>query len=377
VDPFLKLAKQKQKAQIAFLKEMVELETPSGDQAAIGKFNRLLKSRLKGLAVVKEVPGQHLVIDFQLGGRSNGQILALAHSDTVWAKGTLPNMPFKQFKGRLWGPGVLDIKGGIAQFVTAMQMLLELGVPVGKNVVLQVNADEEIGSPHSRSLTETMAHTSDAVLVLEPGSGLEGKLKTARKGIADFQLQVTGIAAHAGVDFSKGASAIVEAAHQIQSIAKFTNLKQGVTVNPGVIQGGTRDNVIAANTTIDIDVRVPTKEQYIALEKKFASLKPKDARCQLHVSGQMNRPPMVRTSAIGQLFKLAQELGGEIGLDLQESSTGGGSDGNFTAALGIPTLDGLGCVGEGAHAPHESVLIDQLAPRTALLAKLVAALGEA
>jgi glutamate carboxypeptidase len=283
-------------------------------------------------------------------------------------------MPFLERKGRLWGPGVLDMKAGIAFFIFAMRALREFDVPVAKKVVLQVNADEEVGSESSRALTEEAARMSDAVLVLEPGTGLEGKLKTARKGVGDYTITVRGRASHAGVDFANGANAIVEMSRQLERVAGFTKLEQGVTVSPGVIHGGTRSNVVPAECRAEVDIRIPRLRDEAYLEKKFASLKPFDKRCAVEVTGGLNRPPMERSAGVRRLYKLAEKLAAEIGVTLQESATGGGSDGNFTAALGVPTLDGLGAVGEGAHAPNESILIDRIADRTALLAKLTAAI---
>jgi glutamate carboxypeptidase len=231
-----------------------------------------------------------------------------------------------------------------------------------------------VGSESSRALTEEAARASLAVLVLEPGTGLEGKLKTARKGVGDYTVTVRGRSAHAGVDFEKGASAILEMGRQLERIAGFTKPDRGVTVSPGVIHGGTRSNVIPAECAAEVDVRIPRAADARYLARCFASLRPFDRRCTVEVTGGLNRPPMERTKGVARLFALARRLAGEIGVDLEESSTGGGSDGNFTAALGVPTLDGLGAVGEGAHAPHESILIDRIADRTALLAKLLAAL---
>jgi glutamate carboxypeptidase len=306
------------------------------------------------------------------GLKKNGQILVLGHSDTVWPIGTLATMPFRQERGRLWGPGVLDMKSGLAFFIFAMRALRELGIPVSKKVVLRLNADEEVGSRTSRTLTENVAERSDLVLVLEPGTGLEGKIKTARKGVGLYRIAVRGRASHAGVDFDAGASAIVELSRQIGRIAGFSNRSRGITVNPGVISGGTRSNVVAAEASVEVDIRVRRLADASALDRRFHDLRPFDKRCALEVSGGLNRPPMERSRGIRQLFAKARELGREIGVELEESATGGGSDGNFTAALGVPTLDGLGGVGEGAHARNESILIDRIADRTALLAKLIA-----
>jgi glutamate carboxypeptidase len=269
------------------------------------------------------------------------------------------------------------MKAGIAFFVFAMRALRELDRPVSAPVSLWLVSDEEVGSEVSRPLTEKEAKTSAAVLVLEPGTGLTGKLKTARKGVGDYSVTVRGRAAHAGVDFTAGASAILELARQVERIAGFTNLKKGLTVNPGVIRGGTRTNVIASEAVAEVDIRIVRMRDYPALDRKFRALKAFDKRCSVEVAGGLNRPPMERTAGVVRLFKLAQALAKDLGVALEESSTGGGSDGNFTAGLGIPTLDGLGGVGEGAHAPHESILVDRIADRTALLARLVERLAAA
>ncbi len=379
--PFLAFARSKQSGIIALIRELVEFESPSDHPPSVNRFVDLLASKLEGMGRVRTYPGGkfglHLRCEFQLPGprsRKPGNILALAHSDTVWPLGTLAQMPFRQKSGRLWGPGVLDMKSGIAFFLYAMQALRELDIPVARRVVLQVNADEEVGSETSRPLTEEAARSSAAVLVLEPGTGLEGKLKTARKGVGDYTVSVKGRASHAGVDFESGASAIVELARQVERIAGFTQIGRGLTVNPGVISGGTRTNVVAAEARVEVDIRVARLKDAPALDKKFRSLRPFDKRCSIQVEGGLNRPPMERTAAIGRMFSTARSLAKQLSVDLEESSTGGGSDGNFTAALGIPTLDGLGAVGEGAHALNESILINRIADRTALLAMLVSSL---
>jgi glutamate carboxypeptidase len=380
MDLLLRYARQKQSEIVALIREFVECESPSDHPASVNRFTDLLAERIKDMAHVRTYAGgnaygKHIRCEFALpGAKKQGQILALGHSDTVWPLGTLGTMPLRQFKGRLWGPGVFDMKGGLAFFIFAMRALWELEVPVLRNVILQVNSDEEIGSPSSRPLTEDAARESAAVLVLEPGTGLDGKLKTARKGVGDYAITVRGRAAHAGVDFSNGASAILEMSRQIEKIAGFTRLDRGITVSPGVIQGGTRSNVIPAECRAEIDVRIPRASGRAYLERRFASLEPFDKRCTIEVSGGLNRPPMERSAGTRALFRKAKALAAELSVSLEESSTGGGSDGNFTAALGVPTLDGLGAVGEGAHAANESILIDRIADRTALLAKLVAAI---
>ena len=364
---------------VATIRRFVECESPSDDAAAVSRFVELVADTAAPFAKVRTYPGgkfgRLLVAEMQLPGRrKSGQVLALGHSDTVWPVGTLRSMPFRQADGRLWGPGVLDMKAGIVFFLFAVRALRELDIAAGSKVFLQLNPDEEVGSGVSRPLTEKNAAHSQAVLVLEPGTGLTGKLKTARKGVGDFRVVVKGRAAHSGVDFEAGVSATVELARQIERIAGFTRLPRGITVNPGVISGGTRSNVVAAEAWVEVDIRVLRLRDAPALEKKFRALKPFDRRCTIEVAGGLNRPPMERSAGIVALFRKARELGREIGVELEESLSGGGSDGNFTAALGVPTLDGLGAVGEGAHAPNESLLVDRMADRTALVGKLLAAL---
>jgi glutamate carboxypeptidase len=373
VDPLLSYAQANLTNIAALIRRMVECESPSDSPPALANFVSLMSAELAPMAKIRNFPHGHMSAEFALpGSKKSGQILALAHSDTVWPMGTLATMPFRQKKGRLWGPGVLDMKSGVAFFISAIRALRELDIPVSKKVVLQLNADEEVGSRTSRALTEAAAKRSDLVLVLEPGTGLEGKLKTARKGVGLYQIAARGKASHAGVDFQAGASAIVELARQIQRIAGFCNAARGITVNPGVISGGTRSNVVAAEASVEVDIRVARLQDALALDRKFHALRPFDKRCSIEVTGGLNRPPMERSPCIQQLFAKARELAREIGVEAEESATGGASDGNFTAALGVPTLDGLGGVGEGAHALNESILIDRIADRTALLAKLIA-----
>jgi glutamate carboxypeptidase len=379
MDALLSWARKNQPALIRLIRTLVECESPTDSPDDVSRCAGLLADSLRDVAdgrteVLRAGVGRVYSCEFRLPGtKANGTILALGHSDTVWPMGTIRGMKFHQKDGRLWGPGVLDMKSGLALFAFAMRALRELDIPVTRAVKLLVNPDEETGSAASRETTERMAAGCRAVLVLEPGTGLEGKVKTARKGIGAYRVTVRGVAAHSGVDFEKGASAVVELSRQIsEKIAGFTDLKRGITVNPGIISGGTRSNVIAAQAETLVDIRVPRAGDAAALEKKFRALRPFDRRCSVEVTGGLNRPPMERSKGIADLYRQARGFADELGVTLEESSTGGGSDGNFTAALGVPTLDGIGAVGEGAHAAHESVLVDRLADRVALLAKLVA-----
>ncbi|HSB17047.1 MAG TPA: M20 family metallopeptidase [Bryobacteraceae bacterium] len=379
MDSHLSFAQSRQSEIVGFIRRLVECESPSDDPAAVNCFVELFAGAVSDIAETRTFPGgrfgNHLRCEFELPGRrKSGQILAIGHSDTVYTTGTLARMPFREADGRIWGPGALDMKGGLAFFVFAIRALRALETPVSHRVVLLVNSDEEVGSDSSRALIEREARKSEAVLVLEPATGLEGKLKTARKGVGDYTMIVRGRSAHAGLDFSSGANAIVELAQQIGKVSRFTKLERGVTVSPGVISGGTRSNVVPDEARVTFDIRAPRASDAAALDRKFRALKPVDKRCIIEVAGGVNRPPMERSASVVRLFRTARRLAGELGRELEESTSGGGSDGNFTAALGVPTLDGLGAVGEGAHSPRENILADRIADRTALLAKLVAAL---
>ena len=360
---------------LAVLKQMVEMESPSDNKTAVDNLGAFLAREFERLGgEVNIFPqkkyGDHLIAEF--AGSGDGKpVLLLGHFDTVWPLGTLANMPFRVEGGRAWGPGVLDMKAGIAMMMFALQALSSMGNGKHRPVTVLLDTDEEVGSESGRPVVEKAAADCVAVLVLEPAQGAEGHLKTARKGVGNFIIRVHGRAAHAGVDFEKGHSAVVELARQLLEVAKFTELSRGITVNPGVIRGGTRTNVVAAEAWAEVDIRVARADDARELEHKFAALRPVDPECSLEVSGGLNRPPMERTEGTVRLFDIAREEAKKLGMVLAESATGGGSDGNFTSALGIPTLDGLGAVGEGAHAAHESILVEELPRRTALLARLL------
>jgi glutamate carboxypeptidase len=356
-----------------FLQSLVEQESPSDDPASINLANALvaqIAASFGGTAKVHKQKRFGDILELRFGPSRSRQkpLLLLGHLDTVWPLGTLKTMPFRETDGRLWGPGVLDMKAGVVMALTALRSLhaLNLACPV----TLLLNSDEEIGSPASRAITERLAQRSSAVFVLEPAQGLA--FKTARKGVGQYNLQVTGIAAHSGVDFEAGHSAVLELAKLVQTISNFTDLAKKRTVNCGVLHGGTRSNVVAAEAHAEIDVRIAKASDATRVDKLFRSLKVSDPACRLEISGGINRPPMERTAGTVALFKRARKLAAELGFPLDEAATGGGSDGNFTAALGVPTLDGMGAVGEGAHAAHEHILIEHLVPRTALLAAMIA-----
>ena len=360
------------------LKRMVELESPSDNKAAVDHLGEYLALEFASLGgTVKFFPqpdcGNHLKVEFP--GSSTKPVLLLGHFDTVWPLGTLGTMPFRVDNGRAFGPGVYDMKAGIAMMMFAMRALRSAGRSNSdRPVSILLDTDEEVGSTTGRPVVESTAKNCEAVLVLEPSQTIKGMLKTARKGVGDYTIRVRGRASHAGVDFEKGHSAVIELSRQILEIAKFTDVARGITVNPGVVQGGTRTNVVAAEAVAEVDIRIARAADAAELEKKFAALRPVDPNCTVEVTGGLNRPPMERTEGTVRLFRLAQEQAKSMGMPLDEASTGGGSDGNFTSAMGIPTLDGLGAVGEGAHAVNESILLEELPRRTALLATLIRSL---
>lgn len=371
----LQFCEEHQAEMLAVLKQAVELESPSDNKAAVdslGAYLALEFARLGGKVKLhpQEKYGDHLQAEFP--GRAGAKpLLLLGHFDTVWPLGTLAGMRFRMENGRAYGPGVLDMKAGIVMMMFALRALRSTGRSDHRPVVVLLDTDEEVGSETGRPIVESTAKGCEAVLVLEPAQGVQGHLKTSRKGVGDYTIRVRGRAAHAGVDFQQGHSAILELARQVLEVAKFTDLSRGMTVNPGVIQGGTRTNVVAAEAWAEVDVRIARAADAQELEQRFAGLRAFDPDCSLQVSGGVNRPPMERTEGTVRLFALAQEQARKLGMALEESATGGGSDGNFTSALGIPTLDGLGGVGEGAHAVHESITLEELPRRTALLARLL------
>jgi glutamate carboxypeptidase len=361
------------------VRQLVEIESPSDDKAAVDRLGTLLAGwfeRLGGHAKFHRVEnfGDHLQIDFE-GARGGKPVLLLGHLDTVYPMGTLATMPCRVADGRLYGPGCFDMKAGIAFMLHAIEALRVWSQhQLPRPVTILLVSDEEVGSETSRLITENLAKESAAVLVLEPSHGPKGAVKTARKGIGEYVLKVTGKAAHSGLDFDKGQSAILELARQVVAISKLIDLKRGLTLNVGMVQGGTRVNVIPAEANVVLDVRVARKQDAASIDRKLRSLKPFNRKCKLEISGGMNRPPMERTPTVAALYAKAAEIAKQLGWKLEEAAVGGGSDGNFTASLGIPTLDGLGAVGEGAHATHESILISELPRRAALLAALLEAI---
>lgn len=361
-----------------WMRAVVEIESPSDNKAAVDRCGEAVA------ALATEVGGRvkrHkqrgfgdiLELHFAPAGRPARKappVMLLGHLDTVWPLGTLAGMPFRIADGRISGPGTLDMKAGVVMGLVAIRALREADA-LDRAVIFLLTSDEEVGSTVSRPIIEKLAPECASVFVLEPAQGPSGAYKTARKGVGDYTLRVRGVASHAGVDFERGHSAIHELAWQLEKVRGFTELDRGLTVNAGVIRGGTRTNVVAAEAEAEVDVRIARAADAVRIDRKFRSLRVRDRGCVLTVEGGMNRPPMERSRATVALFRRAATLAAGIGFTLAEAATGGGSDGNFTAALGVPTLDGMGAVGEGAHASHESVLLRDLVPRTALLAEML------
>lgn len=371
----LKYFEKKLPSMVETIREWAEIESPSDNKSGADRIAALLAAKFKklgGKATLHRAVdyGDNLQIDF-VGSGKEKPVLLLGHFDTVYPLGTLANMPCRVNGNRLHGPGVLDMKSGIALMFYAIQALRSWHGALPRPVTVFLVSDEEVGSSSSRKITEKLARASAAVLVLEPAAGIRGAVKTARKGVGEYTLTVKGIAAHAGLDPTKGHSAIVELAHQITSISKLNDPRSGLTVNPGVIRGGTRTNVIAAEATVEIDARIQKATQASVLDRKLRSLKAHDRQCKLVIEGGINRLPMERTAGVAALYLKAKAIAEQIGWKLEEAAVGGGSDGNFTAGIGIPTLDGLGGVGEGAHAVHEHILISELPRRAMLLAGMI------
>ncbi len=374
IPEFLTRAHQLEPHMLKQLAALVQIESPSDDKAAVDRAAAQVAQWARDLGGRVKLHRQARFgdsLEAHFGPRRGADpVLLLGHLDTVWSKGTLASMPWRLSKDRIHGPGVLDMKTGVVMMLAAIRILAECRAPA-RPVVVLLHGDEEVGSPASRKLTETVARRCRAVYVLEPAQGEAGAYKTARKGVGRYRLEVHGVAAHSGIDFLRGHNALLELAHQIEAICGITDLAREITVNPGLAGGGTRVNVVPANAWVEMDMRIARAKDQARVEQALRRLRPRDKACKLHLSGGLNRPPMERTPGTAALFRRAQALAAEIGIRLDEASTGGGSDGNFSSALGIPTLDGMGAVGAGAHALNEHCLRRHLAPRTALLAALL------
>lgn len=370
---------ERQEQLLAGIRELVELESPSLDAPATTALTAALKPRLEALGASARLhptaSGSHLVAraDFDRPAGS-APVLLLGHVDTVWPHGTLAARPFRVDDQRAYGPGIFDMKSGVALILAVFGALRELGVRPERPLKVLLTCDEESGSSTSRELIEAEATECAAVFVPEP-SLPGGAAKTERKGFAIYELVVHGVSAHAGLDPDKGVSATTELAHQLLALERLADPDQGISVNVGVVRGGTRANVVAAEARAEVAVRFRTLAQFTELSRRIQSLEPVLPGARLEIRGGLNRPPLERTPAVMSLFARARSIAAELGFDLGEGPSGGASDGNLTAALGVPTLDGLGVEGDGAHAEHEHILVADLPRRAALLTALAARFG--
>jgi glutamate carboxypeptidase len=379
-DPFqrtLDYLRRQKPAMLSLLEDLVTAESPSHNKHAVDHCGEIVKREWKWRKADVRIldqkdRGNHIRAELPCGhAPSAPQILVLGHIDTVYPLGTLKKMPFRIAQGKAFGPGTFDMKAGLMLALFAVDALREMGAWPEKRLVFLWTSDEEIGSTTSRAAIEREAKKSDAVLVLEPSLGPQGKLKTARKGIGGAEIIVRGRAAHAGIEPEKGINAVHELALQIQRLMKLNNSARGITVQATVVSGGTVSNVVPAEARAQIDIRFQKLADAKKLDAALRSLRPIAKGAKVEVRGGINRPPLERTAAVGKLFHHAQEIMALMKLKLDEASTGGGSDGNLTGALGIPTLDGLGAVGDGAHTPAEHVIINALPERAALLTWLL------
>jgi glutamate carboxypeptidase len=362
---------------LATLRSFVLAESPSLEKSPADRCCAIIAAAWRKTgARVERLPqnyrGDHLRIAWQpQKSRSADQLLVLGHYDTVYASGALANMPFRISAGKAYGPGTFDMKAGIVQALFALSALQQIQDPLRKRVVFLCTSDEEIGSDSSRKLIESEARRSDAVFVLEPSFGPRGLLKTSRKGVGEAEIIVHGRASHAGLAPQEGINAVHELAHQIVRLEKWCDLPRGITISAGVIEGGTRVNVIPERARAVIDLRALRISDMRRLERRLHALRSTIPGARIEISGGFNRAPMERkVSAV--LFARAKSLATQMGLSVGECVAGGGSDGNLTAALGVPTLDGLGAVGDGAHSANEFVFTKTMPQRSALLAALLA-----
>jgi glutamate carboxypeptidase len=373
---FLKMLTPRLPEMLSTLRRFVSAESPSLEKTAADRCGRIIAAewRKRGVrveSIAQKHRGDHLRVTWWPGkGRPAGQLLVLGHYDTVYATGTLAKMPFRIAGGRAYGPGTFDMKAGIVQALFALDALQRLGEPPRKRIIFLWTSDEEIGSESSRKLIETEARRSDAVFVLEPSFGPRGLLKTARKGVGEAEIIVHGRASHAGLAPQEGVNAIHELARQLARIQEWNDLRRGVTINAGLIEGGTRTNVIPERARAVLDLRALRIADMQRLEQRLRALRPTLPGARLEIHGGFNRAPLERKMSAA-LFARAKSLGAKMNLSLDECTVGGGSDGNLTAACGIPTLDSLGAVGDGAHSSHEHIIVKTMPARAALLAALL------
>ncbi|MCJ0930041.1 M20 family metallopeptidase [Virgibacillus halodenitrificans] len=374
MDHIKKYMEVNQKRILEDIKLLVESDSPSINKELTDKCKaniQLLFQRYfeyKATEIKQQKYGDHLRFEF---GDGEETLLLLSHFDTVWDKGDLK---YKVKGNKVYGPGILDMKAGLVQAIWALKACKDLGLSLNKKIVFLCTSDEELGSPTSKLLIEKEALKSKVVLVTEPPVAETGALKTARKGSSRYVIDIKGKAAHAGNHHRDGRSAIKEAAHLIIYLEELTNYTTGTTVNVGTVKGGGKLNVVPDSATFGVNVRVKTMKEQKRLDQLIRHLEPRTEGVTLKVKGKMNRPPMVRSNRTGKLFHVAKHIAKDLDFDLEEASVGGGSDGNFTANLGVPTLDGLGAVGEGIHARNEHILASEIPERATLLCKLITTL---
>jgi glutamate carboxypeptidase len=362
---------------IRYLKKLVSLESPSGDPGSQKKILMVVKRSLESLGFYTIlIPGKKTggLLYARPGDRNKSHPLQLmvGHCDTVWKKHTIEAMPIQETEERITGPGIFDMKAGITQMIFALRAMDSLGISPSLTPLVLINSDEEIGSFESGVTIKRLAKIVRRAFILEPPLGFEGKLKTARKGIGKFTVRVKGKPAHAGLNPEEGASAIVELSYHIQRLYSLNDFKKGITVNVGMIQGGSSANVIAEESFAVVDVRVHNSEDADYIEHEILSLQPKHKGTSIEIEGGFGRPPMEKTQRNDKLWQLARELAGKMHLSLEQATAGGGSDGNTTSQY-TATLDGLGTVGDGAHARHEFIFKEKLIERTTLLSMLLMA----
>jgi glutamate carboxypeptidase len=372
---FLAYFQESQKELVEFIRWLVEQESMSREAEANRRIAENLAEKMASRGAEVELfrhPsfGATLRARYNAAEGSGSQLLVVGHLDTVWPLGTLAARPFHIEDGRAFGPGIFDMKAGVAIAAFAMRAIMELGCKTRRPVTIMMTCDEETGSHFSREIIEDEARTASAALVLEPPIP-GGTIKTGRKGVGEFELIIRGKPAHSGNDPRAGISAITEMANQILAINKLVDYEKGTTLNVGVVQGGVLSNVIAAEARASIDLRFQSEDEGVRVSEAMRSLKPALEGARLEVRGGINRPPLVRTPQIAELFDHARKLAAELDYELLEGSVGGGSDGNFIAAMGVPVLDGLGVDGAGAHAEHEHIIIEDIPRRAALLARLI------
>jgi glutamate carboxypeptidase len=374
-----RLIESRRDEMLKLTRALVETESPSGylegSRAVVGLLEDAAR-KSEGVSSIERIEspgyGEHLRIRaFGDVNEAHGSVLLIGHTDTVHPVSSIRERPWREEDGRIYGPGIFDMKANCALALEAINACAAVDIPTRRPVVLLLTCDEETGSLTGRALVEEEARKAHAVLVLEPPVA-GGRVKTARKGTGMFTMDVHGLAAHAGLEPEKGASAILELAKQVERLHALNDMARGVTVNVGVMHGGTRSNVVAAHARAEIDLRFSTNEEARQLEAEILASEPFDKRVRLELSGGINRPPLERTEKVAALYELARAVAASLDFELGEAAVGGASDGNFVSALGVAVLDGLGIDGDGAHAVHEHIIADDIARRGALLAGIIA-----